>query len=114
MRAFGQDLDQITISFPSSMPWVFTTSRLTLTNDFLVGSAEIGVQIDHPRLADLDLHLVSPQGTRLLLSENRGYTNISYGVMLTEKTEMVPVLEDGFEAADNSVIDDSAKFHSGW
>ncbi len=93
---------------------IVTTSRLTVTNDFLVGSAEIGVRIDHPRLADLALHLVSPQGSRLLLSENRGHTNISYGVMLTEETEMVPVLEDGFEAADNSVIDDSAKFHSGW
>ena len=73
------------------------------------------MRIDHPRLADLDLHLVSPQGTRLLLSENRGHTNIAYGVTLTNATEMpTPLFEDGFEAAENAVIDDSAKFHSGW
>jgi subtilisin-like proprotein convertase family protein len=93
---------------------IVTTSLLTVTNDFLVGSVEVGVRIDHPRLADLDLHLVSPQGTRLLLSENRGHTNIAYGVTLTEETDTVPVFEDGFESADNDFIDDSAKFHSGW
>ena len=93
---------------------IVNTSLLTVTNDFLIGSVEVGVRIDHPRIADLDLHLVSPQGTRLLLSENRGHTNIAYGMMLTEETETVPVFEDGFEAADNDFIDDSAKFHSGW
>ena len=93
---------------------IVNTSMLTVTNDFLVGSVEIGVRIDHPRLADLDLHLVSPQGTRLLLSENRGHTNIAYGVTLTEEVDTVPVFEDGFETADNDFIDDSAKFHSGW
>jgi subtilisin-like proprotein convertase family protein len=85
-----------------------------VTNDFLVGSVEVGVRIDHPRLADLDLHLVSPQGTRLLLSENRGHTNIAYGMTLTNATEALIVFEDGFESAENAVIDDTAKFHSGW
>ncbi|SVC18116.1 uncharacterized protein METZ01_LOCUS270970, partial [marine metagenome] len=93
---------------------IVNTSMLTVTNDFLVGSAEVGVRIDHPRIADLDLHLVSPQGTRLLLSENRGHTNINYGMTLTEETDTVPVLEDGFELADNDFIDDSVMFHSGW
>jgi len=69
-----------------------------VTNDFLVGAVEVGVRIDHPRIADLDLHLVSPQGTRLLLSENRGHTNIAYGVTLTNEIEIagLPVFEDGF------------------
>ena len=93
---------------------IVTTSLLTVTNDFLVGSIEVGVRIDHPRLADLDLHLVSPQGTRLLLSENRGHTNIAYGMTLTNATEALIVFEDGFESAENAVIDDTAKFHSGW
>ncbi|MDP7441428.1 MAG: S8 family serine peptidase [Verrucomicrobiota bacterium] len=93
---------------------IVNTSLLTVTNDFLVGSAEVGVRIDHPRIADLDLHLVSPQGTRLLLSENRGHTNIAYGMTLTEETDTVPVFEDGFESAENDFIDDSDKFHSGW
>jgi subtilisin-like proprotein convertase family protein len=95
---------------------IVNTSLLTVTNDFLVGAVEVGVRIDHPRIADLDLHLVSPQGTRLLLSENRGHTNIAYGVTLTNEIEIagLPVFEDGFELADNDFIDDTAKFHSGW
>ena len=93
---------------------IVTKSVLTVTNDFLVGMAEVGVRIDHPRIADLDLHLVSPQGTRLLLSENRGHTNIAYGMMLTDENETLPIIEDGFESAENDFIDDSSKFHSGW
>jgi subtilisin-like proprotein convertase family protein len=37
-----------------------------------VVSAEVGVRIDHPRISDLVLTLISPQGTRVLLAENRG------------------------------------------
>ena len=91
-----------------------TKSMLTVTNDYLVGMMEVGVRIDHPRIADLDLTLVSPQGTRLLISENRGHTNISYGLTQTDVLEGDPIIEDGFESAENDFIDDPAKFHSGW
>ena len=91
-----------------------TKSLLTVTNDFLVGMMEVGVRIDHPRIADLDMTLVSPQGTRLLLSENRGHTNVAYGVTQTDVLEGDPIMEDGFEAAENDFIDDSAMFNSGW
>ena len=91
-----------------------TKSLLTVTNDFLVGMMEVGVRIDHPRLADLDLHLVSPQGTRLLLSENRGHTNISYGLTQTDVLEGDPIMQDGFETADNDFINNSGMFNSGW
>lgn len=91
-----------------------TKSMLTVTNDYLVGMMEVGVRIDHPRIADLDLTLVSPQGTRLLLSENRGHTNISYGLTQTDVLEGDPIMEDGFESAENDFIDDSAMFRSGW
>jgi subtilisin-like proprotein convertase family protein len=37
-----------------------------------VVSAEVGVRINHPRESDLVLTLVSPEGTRVLLAENRG------------------------------------------
>ncbi|HAL04500.1 MAG TPA: hypothetical protein DCP58_05265, partial [Verrucomicrobiales bacterium] len=91
-----------------------TKSLLTVTNDFLVGMMEVGVRIDHPRIADLDMTLVSPQGTRLLLSENRGHTNIAYGVTQTDVLEGDPIMEDGFEAAENDFIEDSTMFNSGW
>ena len=32
---------------------IVNTSMLTVTNDFLVGSAEVGVRIDHPRIVSL-------------------------------------------------------------
>ena len=37
-----------------------------------VADVKVGVRIDHPRVSDLTMHLVSPLGTRVLLSENRG------------------------------------------
>jgi subtilisin-like proprotein convertase family protein len=49
-----------------------TDSIISVTNNQRVAEARVAVRIDHPRISDLVLHLVSPQGTRLLLSENRG------------------------------------------
>ena len=37
-----------------------------------VADVKVGLRIDHPRASDLTMHLVSPLGTRVLLSENRG------------------------------------------
>lgn len=45
-----------------------------------VGGLDVGFRIDHDRAADLSIHLTSPSGTRLLLTENRGRTNeFGYG-----------------------------------
>ncbi len=49
-----------------------TVATQTITNDNRVSTAQIGLRIDHPRVSDLVLTLVSPGGTRVLLSENRG------------------------------------------
>ena len=48
----------------------FSTNHVGIASQ--VVSAEVGVRIDHPRESDLVLTLVSPQGTRVLLAENRG------------------------------------------
>ena len=37
-----------------------------------IAEAKIGIRLDHPRLSDLSLNLVSPEGTRVMLMENRG------------------------------------------
>ena len=61
-----------------------TNAVLDLTADKVVTSAEVGVRLDHPRMADLAMHLVSPQGTRVLLAENRGFTNqLGFGTTFT-------------------------------
>lgn len=52
-----------------------STSPITILDDRLVAGVEVGVRMRHPRSADTVFHLVSPQGTRLLLAENRGQVN---------------------------------------
>lgn len=52
-----------------------TNQISTFLMDKLLSSAEVAVRMDHPRLSDMEFHLVSPQGTRLLLQEQRGSLN---------------------------------------
>jgi subtilisin-like proprotein convertase family protein len=70
------------------------TNSIMMPVDKQLSDVEVGVQIRHPRPSDLVLHLVSPQGTRLLLAENRGgnttrgygdLANLAYAVF-TENT----------------------------
>jgi subtilisin-like proprotein convertase family protein len=49
-----------------------TTSTIAVPVSRTVSDVRVGLRIDHPRVSDLVLHLVSPQGTRVLLMENRG------------------------------------------
>src|SRR5207237_8915070 len=49
-----------------------TTSTIHATNTEKLVSVEVVVRIDHPRVSDLVLTLVGPDGTRVLLDENRG------------------------------------------
>ncbi|HVY70198.1 MAG TPA: pre-peptidase C-terminal domain-containing protein [Verrucomicrobiae bacterium] len=57
-----------------------TQSGIDVKDPRSVVEARVGVRIDHPRIADLVLHLVSPEGTRVLLAENRGgATTNGYG-----------------------------------
>jgi len=49
-----------------------STFALRVTNDGSIHSVEAGVRLVHPRLSDLALCLVSPQGTRVLLDSLRG------------------------------------------
>jgi subtilisin family serine protease len=70
-----------------------TNSLIGVTNDATVLDLKVGVRIDHPRLSDLVLHLVSPRGTRLLLFENRGgptATNLGVGLPLTNVISVSP------------------------
>ena len=38
----------------------------------LIQGINVGLRVDHPRISDLVFHLISPDGTRYLLMENRG------------------------------------------
>ena len=52
-----------------------TTNVIHVGTNLAVARVEAGVRINHPRVSDLALQLVSPKGTRVLLFENRGGTD---------------------------------------
>jgi subtilisin-like proprotein convertase family protein len=49
-----------------------STTSLFVPNAQKIVSVDVGVRIDHPRVSDLVLHLISPSGKRVMLFENRG------------------------------------------
>jgi subtilisin-like proprotein convertase family protein len=59
------------------------SSTIHVSSAWPVAGVEVGVCITHARVSDLVLHLVSPQGTRLLLAENRGGFDADYGTITT-------------------------------
>jgi len=78
------------------------SSKVTMPVDKEISEVHVGVRINHPRPADLVLHLISPQGTRVVLGESRGglnasgygagyETNVTYTVF-TEATNRFPNL----------------------
>ena len=49
-----------------------TNADIFITNTMPVVSVNVGIRVDDPRISDLVFHLISPDGTRVLLMENRG------------------------------------------
>ncbi len=49
-----------------------THSSIQITNNQLIASAAVGVVLNHPRVSDLTLTLISPGGGRYVLFEDRG------------------------------------------
>ena len=75
-----------------------TSTTFDVFADKILTDVQVGLRINHPRAADLTAHLVSPQGTRIVLTENRGGitfqgygggfgTNISHSIF-TEQTNL--------------------------
>lgn len=57
---------------------------IQIDDDKLVAAARVSVNMPHPRSSDTVLSLLTPQGTRVLLAENRGLTNrAGFGVTAT-------------------------------
>lgn len=56
-------------------------SKIYVPEDLRVVDVKVGLRVDHPRVSDLVFRLTSPQGTSILLAENRGgATGSAYGV----------------------------------
>src|SRR6185436_18980592 len=79
-------IDTATYVSSPSMPLLdnaVTNTTIFVTNQGSVADVKVGLRLDHPRLSDLVLHLVSPQGTRVLLAENRGGLHVPANPALT-------------------------------
>jgi subtilisin-like proprotein convertase family protein len=100
----------IPTKFASTMPIAIlddavTNSSIFVNNDQKIVSLEVGVRIDHPRVSDLVLHLISPDGTRVLLDENRGATTtngMGYNLVFSNNFS---VTSSGGAEAQTNVID---------
>lgn len=85
-----------------------TNHTVFITETNLISRLDVGLRIDHPRVSDLAITLVSPRGTRVLLVENRGGTNDGgFGTSLTV-TNFVPVDAAGGPAGVTNFIDTGA------
>ncbi len=83
----------------------FTT---VVTNNARIAQVEVGLRIDHPRVSDLAVTLISPRGTRVLLVENRGGTNAGgFGSSLVV-SNFVPVSADGGPNPQTNYVDTGA------
>ena len=69
---------------------ILDDARIYLTNQvdraLQVADVNVGLRVSHPRVSDLAFSLISPEGTRTVLVENRGGTNrtaLGYDEVLT-------------------------------
>jgi subtilisin-like proprotein convertase family protein len=70
--------DAVTYSYLTNYPTANSTNET-------IATIAVGIRVDHPRISDLVFHLISPDGTRYLLMENRGgtSTNGAGGTIIT-------------------------------
>ena len=54
-----------------------TTDAINVPDDQTISGMDVAIAVLHPRISDLVFHLISPDGTRELLMENRGGTDPS-------------------------------------
>ncbi len=80
--------DAITIS---------SNSIITMTNTEPIVSVNVGIVVDHPRISDLAFTLISPDGRRILLMENRGGTTTNGAGASALVTNSIIVSSNDFE-----------------
>ena len=81
-----------------------TYSYIDVPRNDQIQGINVGLRVDHPRISDLVFHLISPDGTRYLLMENRGAdsTNGCGATYLT--TNIVSVSANGTAQPNTNVI----------
>ncbi|MCX6896880.1 MAG: S8 family serine peptidase, partial [Verrucomicrobia bacterium] len=79
-------------------------STIAITNTDTIASVEVGVVLEHPRVSDLSLTLLSPWGERFLLFEERGGPNATNLGHLNITTNFFGNTASGTFAANTNVI----------
>lgn len=74
-----------------------TYASLFVSDRARIANIDVGVSLNHERMSDLALTLISPRGTRVLLMENRGGTNSS-GAGTSSLVTNVTTTTTGFES----------------
>ena len=94
-------------------------TQIHLTNSLhqILSSLDVGLLISGPRVSDLAVTLISPNGTRVLLFENRGALTTNglgigtFGIAVV--TNMAPVYTNNFDATPVGLYAPGATFQ-GW
>ena len=98
-----------TVDYDSSGPVpilddAVTTDSIVVTNTDIIQDFNVGLRVDHPRISDLVFHLISPDGTRYLLMENRGGTSTNGCGATIITTNTVNTSSSGGPAASTNFI----------
>ncbi|HTY87248.1 MAG TPA: S8 family serine peptidase [Candidatus Acidoferrum sp.] len=81
-----------------------TTAYQYVSDSQIISTMEVALRVNHPRVSDLVFHLISPQGTRVLLVENRGAgTTSGLGASLGI-TNVAPLSVNGGSAPTTNII----------
>jgi subtilisin-like proprotein convertase family protein len=99
-----------TVDFNPSGPAAILDDAVTYSSIFVpntdaIQGLNVGLRVDHPRISDLVFHLISPDGTRFLLMENRGGTTTNGAGITVLSTNIVPVNSAGGPEAVTNTID---------
>jgi subtilisin-like proprotein convertase family protein len=81
------------------------TNSIFVTAAQILSSVEVALRVDHQRVSDLVFHLISPEGTRCLLVENRGGTTTNGMGATLAFTNITPASSSGNGLPSTNVID---------
>ena len=80
-------------------------SSVFVTNTLPIASVGVGLRVEHPRISDLVFHLISPDGTRYLLMENRGATSTNgAGLTIINTNDFPPVSFSGGPEPQTNIV----------
>src|SRR6201999_3624776 len=81
-----------------------TNDTIFITNNQKIVEVNVGVVLEHPRVSDLDLTLISPTGQRILLFENRGGPSTTNMGHLNIFTNFFGATANGAATADTNIL----------